>query len=101
MNSNSDPGLISTQDEEMSSGTRKILRQAIEEFGESCSGDESKKSSIANTLQRVIMRGSPLDTEAQRLIGSLIDATTAMQKAADDERWINNRRRRIEPKEPN
>ena len=90
-----------SNDKQMSAGTRKILRQAIEEFSLSCSGDDAKKSSIGNTLQRVVMRGSPLDTEAQRLIGSLVDATTALQKLSGDENWIKSRRRRIDPKEPN
>jgi hypothetical protein len=44
----------------------------------------------------MIMMSSPTSDEVTRIIGGLIDATTALQKNNNDEKWINKRRRRIE-----
>ena len=43
------------------------------------------------------MRGIPLDTEAERMIGSLVQATTALQKVSGDENWKRERRKRVTP----
>jgi hypothetical protein len=41
------------------------------------------------------MRGMPLDTEAHRLLGAFVEATTAMQKQAGDVDWQKKRRKRL------
>ena len=44
----------------------------------------------------MVMMSSPTEDEVTRLIGGLIDATTALQYTDNDENWKKNRRRRIE-----
>ena len=75
---------------------RRLLRLSIDEFASALEGDEFKQSMIADNLRRTIMRGQPIDNEAQRLIGALVEATTALQKLSGDEQWMNSRRRRID-----
>jgi hypothetical protein len=75
---------------------RRILKQAIDEFSASIEGDDIRKQQIRNTLNRVIMRGMPIDVEAQQMLSVLVEATTAMQRLADDDQWRRQRRRRIE-----
>ena len=74
---------------------RLILKQAIAEF--SYSLDSDKKELIADVIDRVILRGLPIDSEAERLIGSLVQATTALQKMNDDGEWKRERRKRVRP----
>ena len=76
---------------------RVILRQAMKEFGQSLPGDDVRAAQVTDVLERVVLRGMPLDVEAQRLLGALVDSTTALQKLNDDEDWINNRRKRVKP----
>ena len=74
---------------------RKILKQAISEFSESL--DSDKKELIKDVIDRVILRGLPIDSEAERLIGAFVQATTALQKVANDENWRRERRKRVTP----
>ena len=74
---------------------RQILKQSIEEFCESLDGD--KNELIADVYDRVIMRGLPIDSEAERMIGALVQATTALQNVAGDESWMRDRRKRVTP----
>jgi tRNA/rRNA methyltransferase len=74
---------------------RQILKQSINEF--SYSLDSDKKELIADLYDRVIMRGLPIDSEAERLIGTLVQATTALQKVAQDDDWKRERRKRVTP----
>jgi len=74
---------------------RLILKQAIAEF--SYSLDSDKKELIADVIDRVILRGLPIDSEAERLIGSLVQATTALQKMNNDGEWKRERRKRVRP----
>lgn len=74
---------------------RKLLRQAIREFSYSLTGDDARKETYSTLFSRVIMRGMPLDTEAHRLLGAFVEATTAMQKQADDDNWQKKRRKRL------
>ncbi len=75
---------------------RRLLRQSIDEFAAALEGDENKRAMIGDNMRRTILRGLPIDNEAQRLIGALVEATTALQKLSGDERWQNSRRRRID-----
>ena len=81
---------------ELNPELRRILKKSIEEFSTSVQGDEFRRKQIHNTLDRVIMRGMPLDVEAQQLLSVLVEATTAMQKLSEDDEWRRKRRRRIE-----
>jgi hypothetical protein len=81
---------------ELNPEVRRVLKQSIAEFSASIEGDEIRKQQINNTLDRVIMRGMPLDVEAQQLLSVLVEATTAMQRLSEDEEWRRQRRRRIE-----
>ena len=74
---------------------RQILKQAISEFSHSL--DSEKNELIADVFDRVIMRGLPIDAEAERMIGSFVQATTALQKVSDDDEWKRDRRKRVTP----
>ena len=74
---------------------RQIMKQAINEFSNSL--DSDKKELIADVYDRVIMRGLAMDSEAERLIGTLVQATTALQKVSEDEDWKRERRKRVTP----
>jgi TrmH family RNA methyltransferase len=74
---------------------RQILKQAISEFSDSLDSDINEL--IADVYDRVIMRGSPIDSVAERLIGALVQATTALQKVRDDDEWKRGRRKRVTP----
>ncbi|HIA39597.1 MAG: hypothetical protein CXX80_01450 [Methanobacteriota archaeon] len=75
---------------------RRLLRNSIDEFAAALDGDENKRAMVADNLRRTILRGLPIDNEAQRLIGAFVEATTALQKLAGDARWRNSRRRRLD-----
>ncbi|MAH90861.1 MAG: hypothetical protein CMA11_03740 [Euryarchaeota archaeon] len=74
---------------------RQILKQAIDEFSSSL--DSEKTELIGDVYDRVIMRGLPIDSEAERMIGAFVQATTALQKMADDNAWMRDRRKRVTP----
>ena len=75
---------------------RATFIDAVNQFSDACLGNEERKMSIKNSLTRMVMMSSPTEDEVTRLIGGLIDATTALQYNNDDENWKKNRRRRIE-----
>ena len=74
---------------------RKILKQSITDFCESLDGD--KKDLISDVYDRVILRGLPIDSEAERMIGAFVQGATALQKQSGDENWRRERRKRIRP----
>ncbi|MEC8669711.1 MAG: RNA methyltransferase [Candidatus Thermoplasmatota archaeon] len=74
---------------------RKILKQSIDEFASSL--DSDKNELIGDVFDRVILRGLPIDSEAERMIGSFVQAATALQKLSDDEDWKRERRKRVTP----
>ena len=41
------------------------------------------------------MKAMPTDQEATRLVGGLVEGTTALERVVDDERWKKDRRRKI------
>ena len=45
------------------------------------------------------MRSSPTGDEVTRLIGGILDATTALQYVDGNEMWRRGRRRKITPQE--
>ena len=78
---------------------RKMVIQACDEFSEALPGPSERADSVKQVLRRQIARSNPNKDEATRLIGSLLDATTALQKNSGDIDWMKNRRRRLQPKE--
>ena len=79
----------------ISSDLRLILRKSIDDF---CNSLDSDKSELINDVfERVILRGLPIDSEAERMIGAFVQAATALQKQSGDEEWRRNRRKRVTP----
>ena len=76
-------------------GLRQILKQSIDEFARSL--DSNKNELVADVIDRVVMRGLPIDAEAERMIGAIVQATTALQKLEDDDEWRRERRKRVTP----
>ena len=74
---------------------RKILKQSITDFCESLDGD--KNDLISDVYDRVILRGLPIDSEAERMIGAFVQGATALQKQSGDENWRRERRKRVRP----
>ena len=74
---------------------RQILKQSVLEFSSSL--DSDKTELIGDVFDRVILRGLPIDSEAERMIGAFVQATTALQKLSDDESWKRERRKRVTP----
>ena len=76
---------------------RRALIQAMDNFGKVLPGPEHRLDGVSDVLRRVVLRGTPQSREAHRLIGSFIDATTALRYLSGDERWRRERRRRLQP----
>lgn len=93
INSSNITGVVAER--ELSPELRTILKQSIFELSDSL--DSDKKELLQDVIERVILRGLPTDMEAERLIGALIQATTALEFANNDENWKRNRRKRINP----
>ena len=74
---------------------RQILKQAISEFSHSL--DSDKNELIADVFDRVILRGLPIDAEAERMIGAFVQGATALQKQSGDPNWQRERRKRVRP----
>lgn len=79
----------------ISADVRQALRMAIEQFSDSLSQTEDKKHSIERTLTRTIFKGTPSTDEATRLIGALVEATSALQFSRDDPLWQKEHRRKL------
>ena len=75
---------------------RETFIEAVNQFSLSIPGNQERADSIKNSLIRMAMMASPTSDEITRLIGGLIDATTALQYTHDNDDWRKNRRRRIE-----
>jgi TrmH family RNA methyltransferase len=76
---------------------RNILVKGIDEYSRALPGNEERKNSFKNSMIRSIMLSMPTEDEATRLIGGILDATTALQFASGSQDWISRRRRKIEP----
>ena len=71
------------------------MKQSIDEFAASL--DSDKNELIGDVFDRVILRGLPIDSEAERMIGSFVQVATALEKLSDDENWKRERRKRVSP----
>ena len=74
---------------------REMLIKAIEQFSAATGTSEARRSSVEQTLKRTLLKGSPSTEESTRLIGALVEATTAMEFAAGDESWRKEHRRKL------
>ena len=97
----SDPGLpnIVPLERSINPTLKGIMNQGIHEMGQSLPGNAERKQSFSHNLRRAIMRSMPTEDEATRLIGGLIDATTALQFVEGNSEWKSQRRRKITPAE--
>ena len=84
-----------TKERSLSPELRRILKQSISEFCGSLEGD--KNDLISDVFDRVILRGLPIDSEAERMIGAFVQAATALQKESGNENWRRERRKRVRP----
>ncbi len=77
-------------------GVRQAMRQAVEEFSAALPGQPERRESVKQSMHRFIARGAASDDEMTRLLGALLDGTTALQNVQGDARWMKDRRRRLE-----
>jgi len=96
-----DPGIpdIVPLERSMNPTLKGILQQGIEEMGQALPGNNDRKDSFSHNLRRGLMRSMPTEDEASRLIGGILDATTALQYVAGNPEWKSQRRRKITPVE--
>jgi TrmH family RNA methyltransferase len=88
------PNIVPLQ-RNMNPKLKKILSKGIDELGQSLPGNNDRKTSFSHTLRRGLMRSMPTNDEATRLIGGLLDATTALQFVEGDTNWRRQRRRKL------
>ncbi|MBL6742818.1 MAG: RNA methyltransferase [Candidatus Poseidonia sp.] len=74
---------------------RSTLMKAIEQYSQSLSWQEERKFSFQQTLKRTLSRSMPTDDEATRLIGGLVEGTTAMQFSSNNPEWKKHHRRKL------
>ena len=78
---------------------KHILLQTVRELADALPGNDERRKSFGQSLSRSIMRSMPTEGEANRMIGGLLDATTAIQYVQSNEEWRSKRRRKIIPEE--
>jgi len=96
-----DPGIpdIVPLERSMNPTLKGILQQGIKEMGQALPGNDDRKESFSHNLRRGLMRSMPTEDEASRLIGGILDATTALQYVAGNSECKSQRRRKITPVE--
>ena len=78
---------------------KHILLQTVRELAHALPGNDERRKSFGQSLSRSIMRSMPTEGEANRMIGGLLDASTAIQYVEGNEEWRSKRRRKIIPEE--
>jgi hypothetical protein len=78
---------------------KKVLMQTVRELADALPGNDERRKSFGHSLSRSIMRSMPTQGEANRLIGGLLDATTAIQYVEGNDAWRSQRRRKISREE--
>lgn len=78
---------------------KHILLQTVRELADALPGNDERRRSFRQSLSRSIMRSMPTEGEANRMIGGLLDATTAIQYVQSNDEWRSKRRRKIIPEE--
>ena len=79
----------------MTPQVRVVLQKAIHQYAAALSWSEERRASFRQTMIRNLMKSMPTDQEATRLVGGFVEATTALEHANQDERWMKNRRRKL------
>ena len=74
---------------------REALVKAIDQFANGSSASSERRLSVAQTLRRTLLKGSPSTDECTRMIGALVEATTAMEFARGDPLWKKDHRRKL------
>ncbi|DAC31441.1 MAG TPA: hypothetical protein D7H95_05570 [Candidatus Poseidoniales archaeon] len=74
---------------------KQVLLQTVKELAGALPGNDERRQSFQQSLMRSIMRSMPTQGEATRMIGGLLDATTAIQFVEGNEIWRSQRRRKI------
>lgn len=74
---------------------REALVNAIDQFANGSSASSERRLSVAQTLRRTLLKGSPSTDECTRMIGALVEATTAMEFARGDPMWKKDHRRKL------
>lgn len=92
-----DPGLpeIVPLQASLDPKVREMLIKAIEQFSAASNASDARRSSVEQTLKRTLLKGTPSTEESTRLIGALVEATTALEFAVDDEAWQKEHRRKL------
>ena len=92
-----DPGLpdIVPLTSSLEPAVREALIRAIDQFADGSTATPDRRTSVAQIMKRTLLKGSPSSDECTRLIGALVEATTAMEFARDDPLWKKDHRRRL------
>ena len=96
-NQGTDPGLpdIVPLKTSLDPAVRSALVRAIEQFVDGSTGPLERRDSVAQTLRRTLLKGSPSNEECTRMIGALVEAASAMEFAKGDDAWRKEHRRKL------
>lgn len=96
-NQGTDPGLpdIVPLKTSLDPAVRSALVRAIEQFVDGSTGPIERRDSVAQTLRRTLLKGSPSNEECTRMIGALVEAASAMEFAKGDDAWRKEHRRKL------
>lgn len=78
---------------------KQVLTKTVRELADALPGNDERRQSFGQSLTRSIMRSMPTQGEATRMIGGLLDATTAIQYVQGNEAWRSQRRRKMSREE--
>lgn len=92
-----DPGLpeIVPLQSSLDPKVREMFIKAIEQFSAATGASDARRLSVEQTLKRTLLKGSPSTEESTRLIGALVEATTALEFVRGDEGWKKDHRRKL------
>mgnify|MGYP001207544363 CR=1 FL=1 len=74
---------------------RNVLRKAVEDIARYLPGGDERRISFTHSLIRALQRSGLETDQTNRLIGGFVDASTALEFAANSDNWRSNRRRRV------
>lgn len=74
---------------------RNVLRKAVEDIARHLPGGDERRISFTHSLIRALQRSGLETDQTNRLIGGFVDASTALEFAANSDNWRSNRRRRV------
>tara|TARA_B100000925_G_scaffold68988_1_gene47582 strand:- start:74 stop:862 length:789 start_codon:yes stop_codon:yes gene_type:complete len=92
-----DPGLpdIVPLQNNLDANVREALVKSIQQFAESITVSEDRRRSIEQTLRRTLLKGSPSTEESTRLIGTFVEATSALEYASGNDAWMKKHRKKL------